>query len=587
MNRCFLPLVVVVSLLLCSVVSGQNPGGAGQTIRPGAPTGAQVPGMPPPRDTRALPQTGTARLNGRVRAAQSGNPLRRAQVTLVSIEGQIRRSTTTDGDGRYEFADLPAGRFSISATKAGYVQLQFGQRRPFETGTPVMVADGETVPRIDFTLPRGSVIAVRVTDDFGEPLAGAQVQVQRYQYGQDGQRRLTNATAGLSPFNGTDDRGEIRMYGLMPGDYIVSATVRGTQLATGATASDSSEGFSPTFYPGTINPAEAQPITVIVGEEASAQFSLAVARMARVNGTVVDSEGRPAAGAQLSIVTRTDTSMSSSSAGMVAADGSFSISGVAPGNHSIDVRPQVRPGTTGATEFASMPIAVSGADISNLRIVTGKGASVSGRVVFEGTSDRANPSSPLRVTATQSDPSRQMVFFPTDPQANGMLEDDGSFQLAGSAGRVFFNLNTPPTWMLKSVTLEGDDITDTPLDLSGRQSISGVVIRMTDKLTQVAGQVTDARGQALKDYVVVLLPQEAKEPIVAARWIRTIRPDSNGRFQTRGLRPGRYVATALETIEQGRQFAPEFQVELRRAAREFSVREGESVTVDLKLTTGL
>ena len=449
------------------------------------------------------------------------------------------------------------------------------------------VAEGEEVPRIDFSLPRGSVIAVRVTDDFGEPLAGAQVQVQRYRYGPDGQRRLTSASTSLVPFAGTDDRGEIRLFGLMPGDYIVSATMRSTALTAGPAANDSSEGFSPTFYPGTINPAEAQAIIVAVGQETSVQLSLVTARMARVSGTVVDSEGRPAAGAQLSVVTRQATSMSSSGAGMVAPDGSFSIVGVAPGEHSINVRPQARPGTTGGAEFASMPISVSGADISNLRIVTGKGASISGRVVFEGTSDRTNPTSPLRVTATQADPSRQMMFFPSDPLSNGTLEENGSFQLSGSAGRVFFNVNTPPTWALKSVTLEGDDITDTPLDLTGRQSISGLVIRMTDKQTQIAGQVTDTKGQVLRDYVVVVQPQEAKEPIIAARWIRTVRPDSNGRFQMRGLRPGRYVATALETMEQGRQFSPEFQQELRRGAHEFSLREGDTVTLDLKLTSGL
>jgi hypothetical protein len=69
--------------------------------------------------------------------------------------------------------------------------------------------------------------------------------------------------------------------------------------------------------------------------------------------------------------------------------------------------------------------------------------------------------------------------------------------------------------------------------------------------------------------------------------VRTARPDTNGRFETRGMRPGRYLATAVETIEQGRQFAPEFQEQLRRGAREFSVREGESVALDLTLTQGL
>ena len=65
-----------------------------------------------------------------------------------------------------------------------------------------------------------------------------------------------------------------------------------------------------------------------------------------------------------------------------------------------------------------------------------------------------------------------------------------------------------------------------------------------------------------------------------------MRPDTDGRFQTRGMRPGRYLATAIEALEQGRQFAPEFQQQLRPLAREFTVREGETVTLALRLTPG-
>ncbi len=193
MNRAPLPLVVVVNLFLCSTAFGQNSGSAGQTVRPGAPAGAQLPGMPPARDGRNATQTGTARLRGRVVSAHDGAPLRRAQVTASVVENQIRRTTTTDADGRYEFLDLPAGRFSVTVNKTGYVTLQYGQRRTFEAGTPITLAEGQQVERIDFSLPRGAVISVRITDDFGDPLAGANVQVQRYQYGPDGQRRLTPA----------------------------------------------------------------------------------------------------------------------------------------------------------------------------------------------------------------------------------------------------------------------------------------------------------------------------------------------------------------------------------------------------------
>jgi hypothetical protein len=141
--------------------------------------------------------------------------------------------------------------------------------------------------------------------------------------------------------------------------------------------------------------------------------------------------------------------------------------------------------------------------------------------------------------------------------------------------------------MVKSVTLSGDDITDTPLDLTGRQAVADLRIVLTDKLASLSGQVTNERGQPLTDYVVVIQGAEQKEPVIASRAIRVVRPDTNGRFQTTGIRPGRYVATAIEALEQGRQFAPEFQQQLRQGAREFTVREGVAVTLDLRLVPDL
>jgi protocatechuate 3,4-dioxygenase beta subunit len=545
--------------------------------------------MPSPRDNRG-PQTGTARVSGRVVAAQTGLPLRRAQVTAFTTEGQARRVATTDAEGRYEFLELPAGRFSIAASKAGYVQQQFGQRRPFEPGTPVTVANGETVERIDFTLAIGSVITVRLTDDFGEPLAGAQVQVQRFQYAPDGQRRLTMAQGGMPGFmSATDDRGEIRIYGLSPGEYVISASVRNNGLPRAANPSDADDGFPPTFYPGTISVAEAQPISVAAGEERSVQFSMVAARLSRISGTVLTSEGRPAAGAQLIVVTRQGGAGRSfpGSGGPVAADGSFSISGIAPGDHSIEVRSQGREGGADS-EFASMPVAVSGTDITGLRIVTGKAATIHGRVVFEGTAKRDGGPGRMRIFMMPSDPSTPPMFVSgRNPSSNGTVDENGNFQLAAAPGRAFLTVATPPLWVIKSITLDGNDVTDQPIELTGRQSISGIVIRLTDKLTQISGRVSDGRGQVLRDYVVVIQPADAKEPAVASRSIRTARPDTSGRFEIRGMRPGRYAATAIEVLEQGRQFAPEFQQQLRGSGHEFSLREGETVALDLKLTPDL
>ena len=141
--------------------------------------------------------------------------------------------------------------------------------------------------------------------------------------------------------------------------------------------------------------------------------------------------------------------------------------------------------------------------------------------------------------------------------SNGTISEDGAFKLSGQTGRPFLNvLPLPAGWSVKSVFHEGMDITDVPLDLNEAVTVSDVRITLTDKVTTVSGQVADSRGQAMTDYVVVIQPTEQKEPVVAARLIRTARPDTRGRFEVRNLRPGRYVATAIEALEQGRQCSP-------------------------------
>ena len=583
-------LAVIVLVMAAAIpLFSQAPATGGQVIRPGAPTpGAAVPGMPTPRDAATRPQTGTASLKGRA-VSQQGTPLRRAQITLTAADvgpGLLRRVTTTDAEGRYEFIELPAGRFSVSAAKAGYVTLQFGQRRPYEAGTPVTLTDGQGAERIDFTLPRGGVISARITDEFGEPIANAQVQVQRYQYRSDGQRRLTTVNTG-SPLTGTDDRGLFRAYGLMPGEYVVQASMRPALAGAATGATDTSEGFSPTFYPGTLDANSAQAVNLGVGQELSVQFALISSRMSTASGRVVDSAGRPAAGAQITLRTQVGNTVFGSAAGAVAADGSFLLSGLSPGEHTIEVRTQGRANLP--VEAASHPIVVTGTDLTGLEIATTRGTTVTGRVVFEGTAPRTETGAlaQRRVTAAPVDSNARVSLSISDPLANGVVDDVGNFRLAGVAGRVFFDYPAMPGWMLKSVLVGGEDFTDRPIDLAGRDTVDDVQITMTDKLTGVSGHVTDVRGQLLRDYVVVILPVEEREPSIASRLIRVVRPDTAGRYQVLGLRPGRYVATAVEAIEQGRQFAPEFQQQLRRGAPEFTLREGQPATVDLRLTPDL
>jgi hypothetical protein len=215
----------------------------------------------------------------------------------------------------------------------------------------------------------------------------------------------------------------------------------------------------------------------------------------------------------------------------------------------------------------------------------GPGATITGRVLFEGTPAQSNPAPRLSVQQADAQAPAFGLFGTASP-----IDAGGDFKVVGASGKVFLTVSPmPPGHMLKSVMVDGVDMTEVPLDLDRRPSVSNVVVTLTDKLTRVSGSVADVRGQPQREYVVLIQSSEPKEPIVASRSVRRARPDTGGRFEVRGLRPGRHIATALEALEPGQESSPDFRQRLRQApaTREFTVGEGQSVTLDLRLTPDL
>jgi hypothetical protein len=151
--------------------------------------------------------------------SETGAPVRGAEVRLT---GDLVRQTETDDAGRYEFADLPAGRFSLSATKTGFAT-------PISTITSINpsssfdLIDGQVLNR-GISLSRGGVIRGRLVDEFGEPVTGAEMRVERYVYGPGGRHLAQYSVPPASWI--TNDLGEYRVFGLAPGDYLVSARTR-------------------------------------------------------------------------------------------------------------------------------------------------------------------------------------------------------------------------------------------------------------------------------------------------------------------------------------------------------------------------
>ena len=146
----------------------------------------------------------------------------------------------------------------------------------------------------------------------------------------------------------------------------------------------------------------------------------------------------------------------------------------------------------------------------------------------------------MRVFAQSGDPRTDRVQAGS-PLANGVVADDGAFELARwHRGPVLFRVVGAAGVDAQVGVARGRDITDTPTDLAG--GLSGLTIVLTDKLTEVSGQVTDARGRALKDYAVVVQPSDPKPAPAMTRYLRVVRPDQDGRFRVRGLPPGAYLS---------------------------------------------
>lgn len=566
-NRTLLAVVLVTMTTAAGLAEGmeQAPAGVGRGQRP----------------VRALPERadaprGTAILRGQIVAADSGAPIRRAQVRIASPEARESRVATTDAQGRFEIRELPAGRYLMTASKGGFVSLQYGQRRPSESGTPIELGDGQTLDKLVIGLPRGSVLGGRVTDEFGEPVANASVTAWRYGYA-GGVRRMLPAPGGNAR-DTTDDQGQFRLFGLPPGEYYVSATIRGG----GAEVTDpmgEHSGYAATYYPGTTNVAEAQRVTVAVSQEhTSVHFALIATRLVRVAGQVLMSDGAPAANGAVVLTpvnagSRRGPNTPGGAGVRIDPSGTFRLPNVAPGRYQVTAR-------AGGREFelARMDLVVGTDDLDGLTLVTGPGAVLTGTVV-------SDTGEPFDIKPQQM----QVAGRPASPDASGpggsRVGDDWSFTIRNITDPLLVRTSSPQGWALKSVLLDGEDVTDTPVEFAPGQTVSGAQVVMTKKVTTLTGLVADGRGTPVLDAAVVVFPADEELWTFQSRFIRATRPDQEGHYRLSALPGGHsYLVVAVQGLEDGQAGDPEFLAGIRDAATTFDLGDGETRNVDVTLT---
>ena len=596
-------------LAAAAVIGAQQPGQPG--LQPPA-SGAQRPA----RDTSAQPKdapTPSGRISGRVVAADSGRPVKRARVFVTAVEVPGGRGVLTDDTGTFELTDLPAGRYTLTVSKSGFVSLAYGQRRPLQAGTPLQLGEGEQLKGVEFRLPRGGVISGRIVDEDGEPVPGATVRVMRYQYLQ-GDRRLTPAGTGQ-----TDDRGQYRVWGLMPGDYYVNALTRlpnaggrgvmppggpmggrggpgggppdvaamRAAIAAGNPAmvfnsADNDQdqvNYAPTYYPGATSVNDARAVTVGVSQEvADINVSLQLVHTSRIAGRVMNPDGTATNGGNVNLMPDSaagrGAQIGQNYGSRIQRDGSFAIGNVPPGRYLLRAR-----GDGDTPQFATQPLSIDGGDVGDLTVVLSAGATLTGTVAFQPGSSQVPEITQVRIGAPTTD---QTAF---GPQANARVDKDGRFTLSGvSTGPHLIRPNgNMRGWSLKSVTLDGRDITDTPIEVRAGQTLSNVAIVFTDKVTEVSGTITTETGTPMPDFTVLAFPTDTTLWRPQARQIMTTRPDQTGKYRIRGLPPADYYIVTVDPTEQGEWFDPAYLDAHRAGAARVTLAEGDVKTQDFRV----
>ena len=173
------------------------------------------------------------------------------------------------------------------------------------------------------------------------------------------------------------------------------------------------------------------------------------------------------------------------------------------------------------------------------------------------------------------------------PNPTARVERTGTFKLGGiQAGTHLLRAQgNPRGWTLKSVTSNGRDIIDTPIELRSGQSLAGVTLVFTDRLTEVSGSITDDRGTPITEYTMLAFPQDERLWNPQSRHIMTARPDQTGKFRIRGLPPAEYFLVTVDPGEQGEWFEPSFLDQHRAGASRLTIAEGDVKTQDFKVTT--
>ena len=529
-----------------------------------ASAAAQTPTAEKPKDEKCS-------LEGRVVHALSGDPVKRATLTLSPVGTLLGAALIeSDDEGRFTFSGLEPGSYTLAGAKAGFAKQSYGAKSNPATGAQLRLTAGKALKDLVFKLAPGAAIFGKVLDEDGEPVAGVAVMIARTLY-KNGEAQL--ALAGSAP---TNDLGEYRAGGLTSGTYMVFAANRNALSGlTGASNKPATDGperdYVTTYYPNSMDPTAAVPVQLTPGGEAGGiNIRLAKADTFRVRGKV---SGGPEGKQTLVMLapksgSKSATGLTSARSAVARGDGTFDITGVTPGAYTLV---SVSGDMSSGMLIGSQDIQVGKEHVSGVALGLRTGGEVTGSVVVDGPAP-ANFRD-LKVTLAVP-PGAVNLSTPSSP-----VSDDGKFTLKNvtpARYQVQVTGGADSTYV-KSVRLAEQEVPEDGFDFTGGTA-GPLEVRLSLAGAQVTGVALDSEDKPRANATAVLMPDSKRVTLY-----KEARTDASGNFTFKGVTPGEYKAAAWDDIETVAYKDAEYLKKLDGRSEPLSLKENDHKTVRLRV----
>ena len=527
------------------------------------------------------PKTPTkASLQGSVVKEPSGEPLKKAIIELIgeNQEEGGNYTATSDQDGHFKIDDIRPGRYRIFVERTGFQEVDEKNRRL--EGLVVSLDAGQDLKDQTLHMLAAAALVGRVLDEDGDPMSNVEVSVLR---------RKPNAFEPVGSAH-TNDLGEYRVGGLLPGKYFAVASPipnfqnlvlpqKGGEQPDRSTLAPM---YGPTYYPGAADSAQAAPIELRPGEETPADFSMSRRHAARLRGQVLGL--RPAARADIAL--RSKDALPVLMGSEVGKDGKFEMLNIAPGSYILSAVAV----TAEMPLSAQQQIEVGSADIDDLQLTLMPPATLRGRVRFDDRfpkSERSEAIVSVRPSGEDEDFLAGVTINDDTPAAFrgfAKLKADGSFEIKNVPSGVYEVSISGNTKVLneayvESLTAGTKDYVDTGLNVNGGTVTVDVVVSSEPGV--IEGTVTTEKGEPANDAVVVAVPESRFRRQVSL--YQKVSADQAGKFTIRRLRPGTYTLFAWEHMEDDEYRDADFLKPNEGHGVEVKVEKASRQTVPLKI----